>query len=113
MSTSAADNTESAGTPVNASAGHLSVHIPGAHPAEVAFLFEQQPKRLGLSFVASLCIDIAAIVLVVLASRLGARNVTDVRFVLDRPSDQIIWIAEPGPGGGGGGGGNKMKEPPR
>jgi len=36
-----------------------------------------------------------------------------MRIVLDRPSDQIIWIAEPGPGGGGGGGGNLMKEPPR
>ncbi len=113
MSTSAAENTQSAETLVNASAGHLSVHIPGAHPAEVSFLFEQQPRRLGLSFVASLCIDIAAIVLVVLASRLGARNVTDVRFVLDRPSDRIIWIAEQGPGGGGGGGGNQMKAPPR
>jgi TonB family protein len=113
MSTSAAENPESAETLANAPAGHLSVHIPGAHPADVAFLFGQQPRRLGLSFVASLCIDIAAIGLVVLASRLGARSVTDLRFVLDRPSDQIIWIAEPGPGGGGGGGGNQMKEPPR
>src|SRR5438309_1017498 len=113
MSTSAAENTESAGALVNASAGHLSVHIPGAHPADIPFLFEQQPRRLGLSFVVSLCFDIAAIVLVVLASRLGAHNVTDMRFVLDRPSDQIIWIAEQGPGGGGGGGGNQMKEPPR
>src|SRR3984893_13989695 len=113
MPTSAAEKTQSGGTAVDASAGHLSVHIPGAHPAEVSFLFGQQPRRLGLSFVASLCFAIAAIVLVVLASRLGARNATDMRFVLDRPSDQIIWIAEPGPGGGGGGGGNQMKEPPR
>ena len=29
------------------------------------------------------------------------------------PSDQIVWLSEPGPGGGGGGGGNKMPEPPR
>src|ERR1700730_3021168 len=113
MSNVAAEHTESDETPFNPSAGHLSVHIPGAHPAEVSFLFGQQPRRLGLSFLASLFIEFAAIVLVVLASRLGARNVSDVRFVLDRPSDQIIWIAEPGPGGGGGGGGNQMKEPPR
>jgi TonB family protein len=113
MSGPAAENTESGGTAVDASAGHLSVHIPGAHPAEVSFLFGQQPRRLGLSFVVSLFIDIGAIALVVLATRLGARNVTDARFVLDRPSDQIIWIAEAGPGGGGGGGGNQMKEPPR
>src|ERR1700730_15163328 len=113
MSNVAAEHTESDETPFNPSAGHLSVHIPGAHPAEVSFLFGQQPRRLGLSFLASLFIDIGAIVLVVLATRLGARNVTDSRFVLDRPSDQIIWIAEAGPGGGGGGGGKQMKEPPR
>jgi protein TonB len=113
MSAPTAENTESGGVAVDASAGHLSVHIPGAHPAEVSFLFGQQPRRLGLSFVASLFIDIGAIVLVVLATRLGARNVTDSRFVLERPSDQIIWIAEAGPGGGGGGGGNQTKEPPK
>jgi hypothetical protein len=113
MQTQAAENTESRETLVNASTDHLSVHIPGAHPPEVSFLFEQRAKRLGLSFAASPCFDIAAILLVVLASRLGSRTVTDQRFVLDRPSDQIIWIAEQGPGGGGGGGGNQMKEPPR
>jgi protein TonB len=31
----------------------------------------------------------------------------------DRLPDQIVWLAEPGPGGGGGGGGNQMKEPPK
>ena len=31
----------------------------------------------------------------------------------DRLPDEIVWLAEPGPGGGGGGGGNQMKEPPK
>ena len=112
MSLPAAEN-ESVGTVVDASVGHLSVHIPGAHPEEVSFLFGQQPKRLGLSFAASLCFDIVAVLLIILASRLSARNATDSRFVLAQPNDQIIWIAESGPGGGGGGGGNQMPEPPR
>ena len=113
MSLPVAEHTQSVGTVVDASVGHLSVHIPGAHPDEVSFLFGQQPKRLGLSFAASLCFDIVAVLLIILASRLSARNATDSRFVLDQPSDQIIWIAESGPGGGGGGGGNQMPEPPR
>src|SRR5580700_4798039 len=113
MSLPAAENTESVGTAVDASVGHLSVHIPGAHPEEVSFLFGQQPKRLGLSFAASLCFDIVVVLLIILASRLSARNATDSRLVHDQPSDQIIWIAESGPGGGGGGGGNQMPEPPR
>jgi protein TonB len=31
----------------------------------------------------------------------------------ERPLNDLIWLAEPGPGGGGGGGGNSMPEPPR
>jgi hypothetical protein len=89
------------------------MHLPGARPADVPFLFEQQPRRLALSLAASLCFDIAAILLVVLVSRPGSRTVTDQRSVLDRQDDRIIWIAEEGPGGGGGGGGNQMKDPPR
>ena len=43
-------------TPVsaNASAGHLSVHVEGQHPVEIPFLFEQQQKRIGPAFLASL-----------------------------------------------------------
>ena len=66
-----------------------------------------------MSLAASLCFDIAAILLVVLVSRPGSRTVTDQRSVLDRQDDRIIWIADEGPGGGGGGGGNQMKDPPR
>ena len=38
----------------------------------------------------------------------------DLRDAEDLPNtDQIVWLAEPGPGGGGGGGGNQSIEPPR
>ena len=37
----------------NESAGHLSVHVEGAHPVEIPFLFEQQQKRLGPAVLAS------------------------------------------------------------
>jgi protein TonB len=97
----------------NSSAGHLSVHVEGAHPREVAFLFEQREQRLGGAFVASfathLAIGLAALLFVRYAG-----SVSHVAPVLpeDTPHE-IIWLAEPGAGGGGGGGGNQMKEPPR
>ena len=63
---------------------------------------------------ASLCFDIVAALLIILASRLSARNATDSRrSALEEPNSNIIWLSQPGPGGGGGGGGNQMKEPPR
>jgi TonB family protein len=98
---------------VNASAGHLSVHVDGAHPAEVPFLFEQQPKRLGVSIVASAVFDIALAALLVFLSRLPVGPLTVEAVRPDTPNPGIIWLQQPGPGGGGGGGGNRMKEPPR
>lgn len=97
---------------MNASAGHLSVHIPGAHPEEVSFAFERQPARLGYSVGASVLLDALVLTLLIVASRLAPAT-PDTLAQLIPPSDQIIWIAEPGPGGGGGGGGNKMPDPPR
>jgi len=98
---------------VNASAGHLSVHVEGAHPIEVAFLFEQQPKRLGLSFVASATFDLLLALVLVFVSRIPVHPVTTAALLPEQPNNNIIWLSEPGPGGGGGGGGNRMKEPPR
>jgi TonB family protein len=97
----------------NTSAGHLSVHVDGAHPAEVPFLFERQPRRLGLSFVASFLLDLGVVGFLILASRLGP-SVAALPVVPPDPLNvNIVWLPEPGPGGGGGGGGNRMKEPPR
>jgi len=99
--------------PVDASTGHLSVHVEGAHPAEVHFLFEQQPKRLGLSVALSAGLDVLFVVLLVFVSRLPFHPTASAAVLPEQPNSQIIWLQQPGPGGGGGGGGNKMKEPPR
>jgi len=97
----------------NSSAGHLSVHVEGAHPIEVPFLFEQQQKRLGPAFVASFAYHVAMIFLVLFAIRYGPGGTTSAALLPEQPNSHIVWLNEPGPGGGGGGGGNKMKAPPR
>jgi TonB family protein len=103
----------SPGGQLNASAGHLSVHLEGEHPPEVPFLFEQHQKRLGPAFIASLVWHIAAGVALVLAIRHGTHQITTAAFLPEELPPGIVWISEPGPGGGGGGGGNQMPEPPR
>jgi protein TonB len=101
------------GVRLNASAGHLSVHVEGAHPVDVPFLFEQRPRRLGFSFALSFALDVVFVVLLVVVSRLPLHPAATAAVLPDRPNSNIIWLQEPGPGGGGGGGGNRMKEPPR
>jgi len=105
--------TQTADVRVNESAGHLSVHIEGAHPAEKTFLFEQQEKRLGPAFLVSLLYHVAMIGLTFFAIRYGTHNTTTVASLPELMNTKIIWLSQPGPGGGGGGGGNRMKEPPR
>jgi periplasmic protein TonB len=95
----------------NTSAGHLSVRVEGLHPADVPFLFEQQPKRMGASLVGSFAFQLLLASLLILASRYAP--VTRAAFLPEEPNSDIVWLAEPGPGGGGGGGGNKMEAPPR
>ena len=107
------DSTPAEDPRVNASAGHLSVHVEGAHPVEVPFLFEQRPKRLGFSIVLSAAVDIAFAALLVFLSRLPVSPVTAAAVLPDNQTNNIVWLQQPGPGGGGGGGGNQMKEPPR
>ena len=88
----------------NESAGHLSVHVEGAHPVEIPFLFEQQQKLASHVFLA---------LLVVFGVRYGGATAVAPPQLPEQPNTNIIWLSQPGPGGGGGGGGNKMKEPPR
>ena len=106
------ENTEPAPVRVNSSAGHLSVHVEGAHPVDVPFLFEQPQKRLGGAFLASLGWHAFVFLAFFLAVKYGGRTISGT-FLPDQPNNQIIWLSQPGPGGGGGGGGNRMKEPPR
>src|SRR5438045_3530824 len=75
-------------------------------------LLRPDPKRLSAAFVASAIIDVAAVILLVLASRYHPA-VAASALLPDDPNKNIIWLSQPGPGGGGGGGGNKMKEPPK
>jgi periplasmic protein TonB len=97
----------------NESVGHLSVHVEGAHPVEIPFLFEQQQKRMGPAVVVSFVSHLAFALFLVLAIRYGTTNVTTAALLPEQPNTNIIWLSQPGPGGGGGGGGNRMKEPPR
>ena len=99
-------------TRINTSAGHLSLHVAGQHPAEIDFSFDREPKRLSASFVASALIQASLVLLVLIASRYHP-EVAASAFLPEIPNKDIIWLSQPGPGGGGGGGGNKMKEPPR
>src|SRR4051794_5657313 len=97
----------------NESAGHLSVHVEGAHPVEIPFLFEQQQKRMGPAFIGSLVSHIVIAVVIILGVRYGAATAVPPGLLPEQPPNNIIWLSQPGPGGGGGGGGNRMKEPPR
>jgi TonB family protein len=106
------ETTPLVGARANTSAGHLSIHVEGAHPEEIPFLFERQPRRLGLSFVLSFALDAALVGFLVFAGRWGAAT-APAAAVPDVPNANIVWLSTPGPGGGGGGGGNQMKEPPR
>ena len=97
---------------IRPSAGHLSVHVEGLHPADVPFLFERQPKRIGLSLLASLAFDVAIATLLILASRYVPASTT-AALQTERVLTALVLRVEAGPGGGGGGGGNQTKEPPR
>jgi protein TonB len=97
----------------NESVGHLSVHVEGAHPVEIPFLFEQQQKRMGPAVVVSFVSHLFFALFIVLAIRYGTTSVTTAALLPEQPNTNIIWLSQPGPGGGGGGGGNRMKEPPR
>ena len=94
-------------------AGHLSVYVEGAHPDEVPFLLERQPRRMGFAVGGSAVVQVVIFALLVLASRYKPVAAPVFALLPENPSKDIIWLSEPGPGGGGGGGGNKMKEPPR
>ena len=91
----------------NESAGHLSVHVEGAHPVDIPFLFEQPQKRIAPAFAGSLISHILLGALIILGVRYSAAHPTSAAVLPDQPNNQIIWLSQPGPGGGGGGGGNR------
>lgn len=107
------ETTQSGGVPNNVSAGHLSVHVEGAHAPEIMFSLEQQSKRLGPAFLTSFVLQSSLILLIIVLGRYGFGQAVTPAMLPDEPNSNIVWLSEPGPGGGGGGGGNQMKEPPR
>jgi protein TonB len=107
------ETTGQAGSHLNASAGHLSVHLEGDHPPEVPFMFDWQPRRTGWSLAASFALNAVFLGLVLFLPALFPPRAIVTAFLPEDPNEHIIWLSEPGPGGGGGGGGNQMKEPPR
>ena len=78
------------------------------------FLVVHQNRRIGPAFLASAGGHAIIGLLVALAVRYSATHPSAQAVEPEpKPSNQIVWLAEPGPGGGGGGGGNRMKKPPR
>src|SRR5262249_36981584 len=108
-----AETPNSGGARANLSAGHLSVHVEGAHPPEILFSFEQPSQRMLPSVAAGFAFQAAAVAIALILRAAGVGPRSRAATLPDEPSNQIVWIAQPGPGGGGGGGGNQMKEPPR
>ena len=106
-----ADRQESAA----ASVGHVSVHLEHMHPKDVRFSFETQaPRMSGALGFSTVFHAIAVIAVAFIATHLPDPNPLDLRQAMeDVPTNQIIFLNQPGPGGGGGGGGNKSIEPPR
>lgn len=92
------------------STDHLTVRGDNG-PPEVHFLFEQQEKRLGGALGASVLSHIVFVALALFIVRLVPDRTGEAVLPRDTSQD-IVWLAEPGPGGGGGGG-NKMPEPPK
>ena len=80
-----------------ATLGHLTVRPEGLGPAEVHFSFEQQEKRIGGAIGASVLSHVAVVVLFVIIGSLLPEPVRQA-ILPDRLPDQIVWLAEPGPG---------------
>lgn len=107
---SMAETPRTGGDPLNTAAGHLSLHVEGQHPADVPFLFEQR-RGLSGSLIVAFAYHVVFLGFVIYASTHVSETAVAEAILPDPRNDQIIWLAEPGPGGGGGGGGNEMKEP--
>jgi TonB family protein len=99
----------------HASVGHVSVRLEHMHPKDIPFSFETQaPRMSGAMGLSTVLHAIAVLGVAFIATHLPDPAPLDLRNALeDVPTNQIIFLNQPGPGGGGGGGGNKSIEPPR
>jgi periplasmic protein TonB len=95
---------------LDASVGHLSVHL-GGQAQDVQFLFERPQRRLlGAAGFSMLGHSGAILAVFLVFTYTSSQTVQDV---FHNNIKDIIWIAQPGRGGGGGGGGNRMPDPPK
>ena len=91
--------------------GHLTVR-PEGEGADVRELFQSQDTRVSSTRVLSgVVVHIAALALLLLIAQFIPEEVYQA-VIPDRLSQDIVWLAVPGPAGGGGGG-NKRPEPPK
>ena len=87
-----------------------STHVLFDRPAGVSF--ELEKRHLGGAFGASVASHIAMVIVAVLVLRYMPRPQV-AEFVPEQLPEEIVWLAEEGPGGGGGGGGDNTPEPAR
>lgn len=87
-----------------------TLHVRAERPIDISFSFEQRQSRVGVgaSFVSHVLMWLIALAVMRYVPDSPALATSD-----ERPPNDIVWIAEPGPGGGGGGGGDNTPEPPR
>jgi protein TonB len=100
---------------VSDSVGHVSLRLGHLHPTDVLFSFEDQRSRLSRAMGFSVAFHVAGFAsFLFLAAWLPTiGGPIDLRNADRMNTNQIVWVAEPGPGGGGGGGGNQSIAPPR
>jgi protein TonB len=85
-------------------------HLLLERPADPSFDFED--RHLGGVLGASVVSHLAMVIVAILVLRFMPRpQLTEI--LPDQLPDEIVWLAEEGPGGGGGGGGDNSPEPAR
>lgn len=92
-----------------------AIHLRAEGPADIPFLLDRSPGRMGRAVGVSVVGHIGATVLFLVLLTVLPQPASDSAIVPNLPLQtyDIVWIPQEGPGGGGGGGGNQSKEPPR
>ena len=89
------------------------LHVRPEHPRDVQFLLERQGQRLGGALGVSVLSHVAILSVFILLIRILPTPTMSSAILDNMLPDNIVWLAQEGPGGGGGGGGNRSPEPPR
>src|SRR5262249_57448823 len=92
-----AETPNSGGARANLSAGHLSVHVEGAHPPEILFSFEQPSQRMLPSVAAGFAFQAAAVAIVLILSAAGVGLPSRAATLPDEPGNPMFLISHPRP----------------